>query len=110
MNRLILALLLGLFLLASISAQAGGRGGHHGQNHRHCNKHHRHYVHHQRHYAHHQRHAYTRGHRCKRCWNDGRYRHDAHAYPYVLPRFEFGVAYGAPGFETVVVYRERGGH
>lgn len=102
MRRLTLALLLGSVLLVSFSAHAGGRGGHYGKDHRQLNKHHRHH-------AHHQRHASTRGHHYHRCWNDGHHRHGRIAQPYVVPGLEFGVAYGASGLQTVIVYQERRG-
>ena len=101
MNRLTLALLIGLLSIVSVSANAGNRDGHYGKNHRHCNKHHRHH-------ARQQRHVYARGHRCHRCWNDDHYRHVRHIRPYVVPGYEFGVFYGGSGLETVIVYQQRG--
>lgn len=100
MTRLTLALLLGLSMLVSFSAQAGGRDGHHGNHYRHGNNH-------QRHYAHHHRHHNSRGHRCHGRRNVGRYRHGVYVQPYVVPRFEFGAAYGPSGVETVIVYQGR---
>lgn len=102
MTRLTLALLLGLSMLVSLSAHAGGRDGHHGKHHRHHNKH-------QRHYANHHRRPHARGHRCHAYRGDGRYHHGANAQSYYAPRFEFGASYGPSGIDTVIVYQDRGG-
>ncbi len=103
MTRLTLALLLGLSMLVSFSAHAGGRDGHHGKHHRHCHKH-------QRHYANHHRHANTREHYGHGYRETSRHRHVAYEQPYVAPRFELGAYYGPSGVEAVIVYQDRLGH
>ena len=100
MNRLTLALLLGLISIVSFSAHAGNRDGHYGKNHRHSNKHHRHY-------AHQQRHSHVRGYRCYGLWNGHHYRHGHPIGPHAVPGYEFGVIYGTSGRETVIVYQQR---
>ena len=107
MTRLMLALLLGLSMLVSFSAHAGGRDGHYGKHHRNCHKH-------QRHYANHRRHSYSHGQRCHECRESRRHRHvvyaQPYAQPYVAPRIELGAYYGPSGVEAVIVYQDRLGH
>jgi len=73
MTRITLAVLLGFFMLASASVQAGHRGGHNKQHDGHHNKHQRHQ---QRHYGHH---SYAQSDRRHRCGYDRHNKHDRHS-------------------------------
>ena len=100
MTKMTLALLLGLSMLVSLPAQAGGKHVRHGNHHQQlCEKHHRHHNKHHRHHA-----ALNQRH-----YRGGHVRHDHHGrytglYP--APRITPDAWYGTSSAGFVIVYQQ----